>query len=418
MSLKMRGNSLSIKRYRGSPFFMAFCCIYLIVITFYAPVFILSYETKADNVLFLLISFLPKLFFLIYMWSDILRNQIFYRQYSSIFLIALVLFISLCMSYFANSSGLEYLISLLFICTAFIYFNIYRLSYKEIKKLMIIVTVLTASILCNTMISKDFTIYGNIPGKINPNTGAFVLAMMFMIFWSYFLCYKKILTLIISILCLILQFIYMSRIALFGILIFVLLTVISKARSKSFKSKTVFTVILLCAVLGVILPYVYTNILFKHFGYGKLIIYGKDIFSGREIIWSLTFDSIKNHLWFGVGNRLNFDRYLSDGGNNALIMNAHNQQIGILAAFGLIPFITFYLCFAYIVSLPYQQKNVNRFPVICVITIVLMSYTDITFFSDYNYLYIIVVYAVISSMQYRQKNKEGKYVFNHIHADI
>ena len=67
-------------------------------------------------------------------------------------------------------------------------------------------------------------------------------------------------------------------------------------------------------------------------GHGKIIIFGKDIFSGRQTIWHFAFNSIKNNFWFGVGSHLNETQF--NEGYYELIMNAHNQPIGILAAFG------------------------------------------------------------------------------------
>lgn len=390
------------KRNSGARF-VFIACLYLIIVTYYAPILIPSYETVANNILFLLLSFFPRIIVLIYMWGKILQKYYILKKFQKIIISILMLFLFLCLSYLINLSGLEYLVSLLFICTAFFYFNVYKLAMKEVRVLLLVVSVLVICFLCNTIISDDFVIYGNIPGKFNPNTGAFLIALIYMAFFSCYLYYKRLSCLIVSVLCLALQFVYMSRIALFGIIIFTFLTIVSKAQLRTFKYKTVFYILLLCSFLGISLPYIYVNVIFKHFGYGKIIVFDKDLFSGREIIWSLAFQSIKDHLWFGVGNKLNLDYYLSYGNGNALLMNAHNQQIGILAAFGVIPFIIFYFSFARIVATPYKQRNLSRIPAIYAITILLMSYTDITFFADYNFIFLIIIYALISSMKQQRK---------------
>ena len=143
--------------------------------------------------------------------------------------------------------------------------------------------------------------------------------------------------------------------------------------------------------------YIYAEVLYPQIGVGKIIIFGKDLFTGRQEIWHYTFESIKEHLWFGVGSHLNDD--LLNSGFYDLIANAHNQSLGTIAAFGILPFVSFSIAFAAVGAFTYKRKfKGNKFtvlPVLFLAVICVMSWFDLYLFSQYNWVPIIISYGLI-----------------------
>lgn len=314
-----------------------------------------------------------------------------------IFLFAF-LFLSV-ISWLLNSSGIHRLLMFIMAITAVLLFVKQPLNFNEAVRLFWLFAICVVLILFNTARGAIDLVLDH---QFNPNTGAFLLTMLFCA--SFAICAKfkafskKLPYIIVCIVSLALQSIYISRTALLGILIFVFLYILCRANKKTFKSKTVFCGILIFSVLGVLLAYIYSEILFPAIGYGKIHIFGKDLFTGRQTIWNFTFDSINANLWFGVGSHLN-EEYIEQG-YYELIMNAHNQPLGILAACGLLIFIVFYIALSFYLSKLYahrksQTESHNRVPIIFMVTVTIMSYFDVYFMSLFNLLPILIIFLII-----------------------
>lgn len=329
---------------------------------------------------------------------------------------AFMFFVVSLTSFLVNGTGFRSLLSLneLLLCVRI--FTLYPMRKKELKKVFVCMAIVVFALIC----------YGNTAGgtqanKFNPNTCAFFLSMLFMASFSLFLTKKRTRYLLLGIICVGLQFVFGSRTALFGLLFFVGLCLIT--RKKLLKKSFVFAFVLILSISGIVLAYVYSNVLYPIFGRGTIVIFGKDLFTGRESIWQFTFESIKNNLLFGVGARLNEDIFLS-GGFSPLIQNAHNQPIGTLAAFGLPAFILFYFTFARVVACSANRRKsarIKRLPVIFMVVITVMSYFDVYFLSEYNWLLILVAYAIIASLNKEddkwfanKTTKSQKKVYNNI----
>lgn len=270
-------------------FYVLIACLFLIVVTYFAPLCLPSYATNASNYLFLLLSFIPRLLIIVWLWLDYLFVA---KKTTKPFMILILLVALLSISYLFNLSGLEYSLNLVFVYTCFVYFSRFKLGKRYGKIILFVASVLALVILLNTSTSASFKIHGRIPGKLNPNTGAFALAMVFFAHITYFYNYKKSVYLLTAISCFALQFIYESRTVMMGMILYVVLLLFFKAGRKTFNKKTVITLLLLSSIMGLAVAYIYTEVLFVNYGYGNIIIYGKDLFSGREKIWSLDRKSV------------------------------------------------------------------------------------------------------------------------------
>lgn len=232
--------------------------------------------------------------------------------------------------------------------------------------------------------------------RFNSNECAIALMALFCVSVVRFIYYKRIDSLVMTVLCFVLQFAFSSRGSTIGCILFFILLVLFKSGRKNFKQKTVFFVIIVVSLFGIFIAYFYVYVLFDLIGRGQFIIFGKDIFSGRQIIWKMTFESIKDNIWFGVGGYLNYD-YASVNSN---YMNAHNQALGMLAGFGIFQFIIFYLLLSLIVSGSGVINEKKRTRVLCApvlffIAISVMSYFEILYFFRGAVPMIVVAYCLL-----------------------
>lgn len=267
-------------------------------------------------------------------------------------------------------------------------FTVYPLRKTEAKYLSVLFGLFVVAILLNCNVGNNF-----IESKFNPNSGGFVLAMLFCVLFTWFLVSKRIWLFIASIICIALQFVYISRTALLCCVLFSLLTLLYGHRHKFVKSKFLKRTVFILGILGVIIAFIYSNILFDIIGYDKVQIFGKDLFTGRENIWRGAFKDIMHNPIFGIGGDLNKDFAIQSG--NALVSNAHNQSIGMVAAFGIPVFIAYYWFLSK--SVVGQKKKIPAIVAVFIITFILMSYFDVYFFAMVNVGPILIAYCIINN---------------------
>ena len=306
-----------------------------------------------------------------------------------------IFFVTTFLSFLINFSGLEKIFGLSIILLSMMAIRISPMDSSERRIVYYLFVVAVGILLVNDLI------IGVKKGEPAANGMAFYLAVLFCATITKIGKRKSILSFIIAIIAFSFQFLYGSRTAMLGCLLFLFFVIVMRGckKTKTIENrKRLFYLIFLFSLLGLLLTYIYAEILYPAWGHGKFIIFGKDLFTGREDIWDKTFESVKANLLFGVGSHLNQD-YI-DRGYYELIQNAHNQPLGMLAAFGVIPFIFFYITFAHLASELYvrnRKVKYRRAPAIFLITITIMSYFDIYFFSQYNWLAIAIVYMIICS---------------------
>lgn len=321
------------------------------------------------------------------------------------FLLPLSLFIltSLC-SYFWNTSGV---LQVMYAFTILLYLYVFHadpLRKREQNIVLIMFTVITFFVLLNG--DRGAVIYGGNEGKFNPNTCGLMLSMLFFAGVSKYVSERKISLLIFSVVCFLVQFLFLCRTALMGEAIFLVGLLITRARKKTFRRSTVFWTIFLFSIGGVIFAWLYADVLFSAVGYGKITILGKDLFTGRQAIWQNALQRIRNNPIFGVGGQLGVgEDEIADS-----LENAHNQPLGILAAFGLLPFLFFYVALALLAALPYcnghGSRQCNRVPAIFLFTITVMCYFELLFSAQWGA--ILMAYPIILSCSISRKTDDAK----------
>ena len=326
------------------------------------------------------------------------------RVVNSVFKTSVLFFCCAIFSILVAASGVERTFGLLSILLLLYVFQLEPLKGKERRIVLCVFTVVILAIMLNG-VPGDASL--ELPeGKFNPNGCAFLLAMLFCVAVVKFSFDKKKSAILLCAICLVLQFVYISRTALIGIVMFAFLFLILKGNKKTFSHRSVFWAFCIFSMLGILLAYVYSEVLFAQVGKGNIFIFGKDIFTGREIIWNFTFESIREHFWFGVGSHLNETYY--EAGYYKLIMNAHNQPLGMLASFGFPAFLFFYISFSLASAEGYRKKSkrfFGRAPAIFLFVITIMSYFDIYFFSAYNWIAIVIAYSLICSYSKKEKQQ-------------
>ncbi|MDE7464172.1 MAG: O-antigen ligase family protein [Clostridiales bacterium] len=371
--------------------------LYVIILSYVKAFF---YDDE-DSVYY--IQIIPMLLILFYQLYYLLKDVDFSRYRLN--LIA-VYFIFIILHYFLLRSGLERVVNLMTLLSCLLIYKKYPFKKKEINKLYyLVVAVVFLKVLNGTTVENMAD-----TSKFNPNECAIYLMLLLCISLVMFANKKKIGYLIVMAICFALQFYFASRGALVGCILFVAAFVLFKAWKRTWKVKNAFIIILLLSVFGVLVAYLYSTVLFDLIGHGKITILGKDLFTGRQKIWRLTFDSIRENLWFGVGSHVNESTIIEE--SNELYRNAHNMPLAVLVSFGLIHFILFYWVFSRLVAesgafVTRKGKYVNRTPIIFMGVITLMNYFEVLFFSQWAMPIVIVAFGFICNCQRerRQKNR-------------
>lgn len=373
-------------------FILSFILIVYMVTYFYLYPFV----DNADGILNYSFIVVSLLIFCYLSYKLFYKDNMIEKKYKRLFL-TFIVFIAI--SFCVTKSGFEKILGLCIILLSFLSFRIYPMNLKERRIIYYAFLIAVVVLLLNT--SKEVIPDSN---KFNPNSGGFLLSMLFCVSLVRFIMEKSTVSFVTVVLSFALQFIFSSRTAMFGCLLFLFLFIICRSWRKTFNRKTVFYTIFIFSVLGILAAYVYAEVLYPVIGHGKIFIFGKDLFTGRQTIWDFTFQSIRENFIFGVGSHLNEEK-IAEGYYN-LIINAHNQPLGMLAAFGILPFVSFYVLFSLFTAYFYKRNsNLNkatRTPAIFVLTIILMSWLDLYFFSQYNWLAIIITLGLISSYSIKE----------------
>lgn len=303
------------------------------------------------------------------------------------------------LQYLLIRSGLEKVILLWALIINLLIYGKYPLKCGELKALYIVFTAATLLKIINGTTVENMADNS----RFNPNECAVTLTVLFCISIAMAAKYKKIIYLFVAAASIALQFIFTSRGAMMGCILFFLLFVVFRPWKKDCKSSTAFWIVLILSVCGILVAYIYADVLFEKIGYGNVEIFGKDLFTGRQVIWELTFDSIRDNFWLGVGNDLNAE--FAAIRNNSVYTSAHNQALGVLAAFGIFHFIIFYFLFSKIVSTVGAvkingHKRIARAPLIFICVITLMNYFEILFFSQWAIPLVIAGYGFLCNCDF------------------
>lgn len=293
--------------------------------------------------------------------------------------------------YLIIMSGLERLLYINIFIISIMVFKRFPLRKHELDSLfnlfiaIVILVILVGSTLDNMNVN-----------RVNPNTCGLLLMLVFSLSLVRYRKRKSPLQLLICIVCFGLQFVYKSRVATVGSILFFLSYLVT-LHKKSFKTQTVFLMVLFISVISIIGAYIYSEVLFKLIGYGQIKIGGKDLFTGRQSVWKFTLESVRENFWFGVGSDLN-TKY-AEKFDAITFLNAHNQPLGILACFGVFVYIIFYIAFAKIISssgYSKSRKYVSSIPVMFILILMLMDMFETNLFHSWAVM-IAVCYCLLSN---------------------
>lgn len=243
--------------------------------------------------------------------------------------------------------------------------------------------------------------------KLNPNTCGLLLMLLFSISLLRYKNNRKASSIIFLILSFIVQFVFGSRTATAGAIMFAALFFIFNRKKQMFRSDMVFWLVIILSVMGIAFAYFYSNMLPKLLGGKDIVIFGKNIFTGRQAVWRVTFETVIANFWFGAGSHMN-EIYVEIY-DNVTFLNAHNQPLGVLAVFGVVFYIIFYVAIARIVSMPCQTstkriKRVSSMPVIFAVVLMMMDFFETNLFHSWSVM-IIVAFGLVCSY-YSNPNKE------------
>ena len=396
------GNTAYANRRHSVSFVMSAAWLLYVIILSYVKAF---FYDEGESVYY--IQIIPMLLILFYQLFFLLRDV-----NASKFRLNLitVYFLFIILHYLLLRSGLERVVNLIVLLTCLMIYKKYPFNKKEIKKLYYLFAIVVLLKILNGTTVENMAD----TSKFNPNECARYLMLLFCISVVMFAYKKRALFLIIAAVCFALQFYFISRGALIGCVLFFAGFVLFKAWKRAWKVKTAFIIILLLSVLGILVAYVYSTVLFEAIGKGNITILGKDLFTGRQKIWELTFASIKDNLWFGVGSRVNEATIIEE--SNELYRNAHNMALAVLVSFGLVHFILFYLLFSFLISTngacrKKRNNYVLRAPVIFMGVITIMNYFEVLFFYQMAMPIVIVAYGFICNC--RPERRQISHAYRH-----
>ncbi len=200
---------------------------------------------------------------------------------------------------------------------------------------------------------------------------------------------QKLLALLLTAALIVTQFQFGGRSSLIGTALLVAYAIVHK-RFERLSSKTVSYVIAALCVGAVAFAYFYAEILYSIIGHGEIYFLGKDLFTGRQVIWSDAFTAIKNNLLTGIGNTLMSWTSATTGNP----VNVHNQILGYLTCFGLPATIAFIVAFSLIATQIFGYgKSKTTAAILIVLTVI--SYFETLFYSSDSIVVLPIALIII-----------------------
>ena len=290
------------------------------------------------------------------------------------------------LSYVNHFTGMEYICNTLTLLSLITILPYYKFDIVYIKLVFFAFSIFVLTIL---LFAPRFENDSDTKIKFNTNGSGFVLFTFEAIMAACAGRYKK--GLVIKYVCYILiivaiafQFQFAGRSSLIGSGLLMVYLIFSKLFDKA-KPRQVFWFSIFLCVFAIIFAYLYAIVLFEKIGKGNLIIFGKDIFTGRQEIWADAFKQLNGHWLFGIGNTLDSVPILDDTSG---VTNLHNQMMGYLTCFGLSTFVAV----SVLISLLLEKISkifTRKYIIAYLLILILMSYFDTILYSTTNVIFIV-----------------------------
>lgn len=172
---------------------------------------------------------------------------------------------------------------------------------------------------------------------VNPNSWAEITIFLAMLYTTLHVKGNKLESLLIILCATLTAFNCRTRFMTVGVLCFAVLYLFP---IEAFKDGRIQILAISVIVIGTLFPLVYLLIYNSGF---RMMIYGKDFFTGREVIWNSILNSMRGNLFnilFGVGSNFSEE-----------VTNTHSVYMGILADFGVIGYFIYFGFIVYMISL-------------------------------------------------------------------
>lgn len=300
-------------------------------------------------------------------------------------------------SYVQHFSGLEYIcntISFLGIITMLPYVRVNSIYIRFLYLAMAIF-----SIIIILFASKFKEADGEQHMTFNTNTSGFVLFVFEFMTIAIALSYKKgvvkrYIFYLIFLVAVIFQIQFAGRSSLLGTGMLLIYFMFRVSFNKITNSQLKYLVIFIC-FFAIIFAYLYAIVLFGLVGHGNWFIAGKDVFTGRQIIWQDAFEQLKGNWLFGIGNTL---ASMSINGDTSGVTNLHNQMMGYLTCFGILVAIAFSLLLSKLMT---RINKLPKYVVAFILILLIMSYFDTVIYSTDNIVFLLVEIVILNNFKRR-----------------
>lgn len=290
-------------------------------------------------------------------------------------------------------SSLTYFNSLLLI----ICFNNMALKKRQLSKIFILSALLMLILVLTS--SRDGIVYVLITGiRFNPNTVGVILFASLVLGFSGISCLslpnvvKRALYIALFALIIYLQLQTEARTTLVAEIAYVLIVLVRNkfkifGHEKHFKALIIFGF-----VICLLIPVIYVA-LYNYMDGQSIVIFGKNLFTGRQNIWQDAFRMIAENPIFGVGNE---EKYVE------VYDSAHNSLLAIWKTSGGILLILYVITFIIAKPKLAKQHNINLFMRCAIIPVIFIAAFE-TILTDSN-LYIFALIPLLNKIVESKKD--------------
>ena len=303
----------------------------------------------------------------------------------------------LLIAYVQHFSGLEYIcntISFLGLLTILPFICISK-TVSRICILGFSVFVLLIMIFANRFKEGEETLI-----NLNTNLSGFVLFLFEFIMLAMSQKYRKgvvkrYVFYLIFLIAFIFQVQYASRSSLIATVLMIIYFLF-KAFFNRVSRGNIFNLVVFLSFMAILFAYFYSVTLYDIIGKGNLIIFGKDIFTGRQIIWRDAFEQLGGNWFFGLGNRL--DSYMNENGTNL-----HNQMMGYLVTFGILVVIPMVILMGNLLK---ELKKDNILVVAFILILLVVCFFETSIYSSSTNAFIVLQIGMLNYIGYQYKKGE------------
>lgn len=300
-------------------------------------------------------------------------------------------------SYLTHLSGLVYAMNTFCVLIILMVLCVVKVNARTWKR-VIVLTLLYIAVFLFLAPDLDHYRAAGVLIIANPNSCAFLSFIAFFLS-TLFLRNKRyrFLFLVISAYFFLFQFKFGSRTMLMLCLAVIFFKIIFHFK-KTVNHNNLKALMFVLMSGSVIFAYLYAITLFDLWGHGKIIIFGKDIFTGRQTIWAQAFHELSGYkLLFGIGNTLEI--------RNGVNANLHNQMMGYLVVYGLPVFVLFiFLFIRSSIDVLKRLRNINF--LIFTLAVLLSCYFETLLYSNTSIAVCLAYILIVNFTNGRQNAKK------------